>query len=93
MALERHGLSFHTPQTTPFSPNSITLCRGKTAPQDSDFAELYDRLTHFALIPGPFRHMTSPTLAKTNNWPTFARLASASAPSAKPTSPSSSACC
>ncbi|MGV8986861.1 MAG: phytoene desaturase family protein [Cypionkella sp.] len=75
MDLERHGLRFHPAlATTLLGPNPLTLNRGKTDSQDSEFAQLHNRLTHFARVLAPFRHLTAPRFGKGNNWITLARL-------------------
>ncbi len=74
MNLERHGLSFQTLQTTLLGANPITISRGKTTSQDTEYARLHDRLTHFARVLAPFRALPPPRLGRGNDWLTLARL-------------------
>lgn len=74
MDLERQGLGFQTLQTTLLGPEPLTLSRGRTSSQDSDFARLHDRLTHFARVLSPLRAIPAPRLGKGNDWLTLVRL-------------------
>ena len=64
MNLERYGLSVQTLQTTLLGPNPVSMSRGKTTSQDTDFAKLHERLTHFARSLPPFVPSPRPALAK-----------------------------
>lgn len=75
MNLEWHGLSFHPAlETTLLGSKPLTIKRGNIVPQDTEFAKLYDRLTHFARVLAPFRAIPAPRLGKGNDWLTLARL-------------------